>query len=207
MHRNRLRSLAVGVFTLGQVLWEQGDAECVQYFRESISHSRRISNKLGEVISEFNLGHAYMKLPTIRDLDAAEAAYRRSLDLCNPNDALGRSRCINQIGMVHHERFFEARQRKDRAETLLRHAQAAEAHYLEGLGLCPKDALTDLAPKHNQLGILYRQIGQLDSAREHYEQGAQYFEKAGDRFQAGSVRFNMSLMYVRAAEREKQSSH
>ncbi len=203
---SRLRSLAVSVFALGQVLSEQGDAECVQHYLETISHVRRIGDKPVEAIAEFNLGHAYLFLPAIRDLDAAEAAYGRSLDLRNPDDTLSRSKCIKQIGMVHNERFSEARQREEPTETLLRHAQAAEACYLEGLRLCPKDALTDLAPLHNDLGNLYNAFGQLDSAREYYEQSAQYYEKAGNHFFAGQTRFNMALMYAWAAERESQPS-
>ena len=155
-----------------------------------------------EAITELDLGHSYLILPAIRDLNAAEAAYQRSLDLRDPNDALGRSTCLHQIGMVHYQRFLEARKRKGPAETLLQHAQAAEKHYLDGLRLCPKDALTDLAPMHGQLGSLYAEVGQLDSAREHYEQAAQYFEKAGNHLHAGHVRFNMAVMYVRAAENE-----
>lgn len=106
--------------------------------------------------------------------------------------------------MVHQERFLDARKRKE--PTLMRHAQAAEEHYLQGLQLCPKDALTELAPAHGQLGTLYSQVGGLDNAREHYEQAAQYFERIGNRFHAGQTRFNMALMYVRAAERENQPS-
>ena len=203
---HRLRTLAVSVFALGQVLREQGDAECVRYYLEAISYNRRIGDKPVEAGFELNLGTAYKDLPAIHDLDAAEAAYQRSLGLHNPNDALGRSRCIKQIGMVHYERFREARKRKEPAEALLRHAQAAEEHYLEGLRLCPKNALTDLAPLHNNLATLYAEIGQFDVAREHYEQSAQYKEKAGDHFSAGQTRFNMALMYARAAEQEKQPS-
>ncbi len=203
--RHRLRTLTVSVLMLGQVLREQGDAECVQHYLEAISHGRRIGDKPVEAIAEYNLGHAYMQLPTIRDLDAAEAAYQRSLDLVNPDDALGRSKCIHQIGMVHHKRFREALQRKEQVEAL-RHAQAAEARYLEGLRLRPKDALTDLAPMHIVLGNLYQEVGQLDSAREHYEQSAQYYENVGNHFGAGQTRFNMAAMYVRAATREKQPS-
>lgn len=202
--RNRLRTLAMTLGTLGQILSEASDAECVKHYQEVVRILRRIGDKPAEAIAEFNLGHAYKDLPAIRDLDAAEAAYRRSLDLHNPTDALGRSNCIKQIGMVHHERFLEALQRKDAVETLQHHAQAAEAHYLEALRQCPKDALTYLAPIHNQLGNLYQEVGQFDSAREHYELTAQYDEKAGNRFGAGQTRFNMAVMYAQAAQREKQ---
>ncbi|HEV7892873.1 MAG TPA: CHAT domain-containing protein [Pyrinomonadaceae bacterium] len=204
--RNRLRSLSVSVFTLGQLLREQGDAGCLKRYQDSLEIDRRIGDKPSQAADEYDIGHAYKDLPTIRDLDAAEAAYQRSLDLFNPNDALGRSKCIKQIGMVHHKRFHEARQCTEPTETLLRHARAAEACYLDGLQLCPKDALTELGPIHNQLGNLYGDVGQFDSARAHFEQATQYFEKAGDYFHAGMVRFNMAVIYALATEREEQPS-
>jgi tetratricopeptide (TPR) repeat protein len=204
--RNRLRSLGVSVEHLGHILRQEAEAGCEQHYQEAIAVFQRIGDKQAEAVAEFNLGHAYLTVPAIRDLDAAEAAYQRSLGLMAAEDALGRSICIKQIGMVHHKRFLAARKDKEPADTLLRHARAAEKHYLDGLKLCPKDALTDLAPMHNQLGNLYDDVGQLDNAREHFERAAQYFEKAGNRFHAGTVRFNMALMYAGASERESEPS-
>ncbi len=178
----------------------------MQQYREAIDTYRRIGDKAAESVAEFNLGQAYEDVPAIRNLDAAEAAYERSLDLRAPNDALGRAKCICEIGTVHHERCLEARKRKEPAETLLRHVQAAEKRYLEALRLCPKAALTALAPMHNSLANLYAQFGRLESAREHFEQAAQYFEKARNRFDAGQTRFNMALMYAQASESENRPS-
>jgi tetratricopeptide (TPR) repeat protein len=206
VQRNQLRTLGVSVFMLGHLLREQGRAECVPHYRESIRYYQRIGDKQGEAIAEYNLGRAYMEIPDIRDLDAAEAAYRRSLNLHSPNDALGRSKCIQQIGMVHHERFLDARQRKEPVDSLLQHAREAERGYLEALQLCPEDALTDLAPLYNQLGILYANVGQFDNARDHFELGAQYLEKAGNHFGAGHTRYNMALMYFQSAAREDQAA-
>lgn len=188
---NRVRSLGVSVFSLGQILGDEGHAECVKHYEESIRILQRIDDKAGEAVAEFNLGHAYKGLPAIRNLDSSEAAYQRALALYAPHDALNRSACIKQIGMVHHSRFREAREREDPEEMLL-HAQAAERHYLEGLRLCPKDALTSLSPMHCQLGNLYQEVGQLDRAREHYELDAKYEEKAGNHFGAGQTRSNMA---------------
>ena len=202
--RNRIRTLGVSVFTLGQILQKQDSAECLRPFQESLELDQRIGDRPAQAADEFNLGHAYKDIPGIRDLDAAEAAYQRSLDLHDQTDALGRSKCIGAIGMVHHARFHEARKCNEPEETLLRHLQAAEQHYLDGLRLCPKDALNDLAPKHNALGVLYADVGQLDKAREHYELDAQYEEKTGNRFGAGQTRFNIAVMYVRAASNEDQ---
>lgn len=200
--RNRIRNLGVGVSILGQILGEQGSPDCVAAYEESLSVNQRLGDTAAEAITHFNLGHAYKDLPAIRNLDAAEAAYQRSLTLRDPTDAVGRSRCIHQIGMVHHERFEDSRQRGEPAETVLQHAQAAERHYLQALALCPPTALTDFGPVHNQLGILYADLGQIEPAREHYERAAHYFEQTGDRYPAGQTRYNIALMYLQAAERE-----
>lgn len=200
--RNRIRTLGASVFALGQILMEQGSPDCVAAYKETILYTQRIGDTAAEAIAHYNLGHAYKNILAIRDLDTAEAAYRRSLALLDPSDGLGRSRCIQQIGIVHYERFDESRQRREPAEAVLRHAQAAEQHYLQALALCPPTAIADLGPTHNQLGILYSDVGQTERAREHYERAAQYYEQTGDRYGAGTTRFNLALMYVHAAERE-----
>jgi len=200
VQRHRIRTLGVSVTILGQILRGQGSGDCVQQYEASIQHYQRIKDTAAEAIAHYNLGHAYKDLPAILDLDAAEAAYQRSLDLHDPNDALGRSRCIKQIGMVHYERFKAARQQRAPAATRLQHAQAAEAHYQQALALCPATAIADLGPIHNQLGILYQEVGQTERAREHYEQAAHYFEQSDNRYYAGNVRENMAIMYKDAAE-------
>lgn len=204
--RRELRGLAVNVFMMGEILREQGHKECMQYYLEAISHSRRINDKMSEAIYQYNLGHVYKDLSDIRDLDAAETAYRLSLDLWNPNDALGRSRCIKQIGMVHHERFREARRRGEPVEALLRHVQVAEEHYLEALRLRPEDAIIEVATMHGTLASLYADIGLFDDSRKHYEQSAQYYEMSDNHFRAGQIRFNIAITYLQMAEREKQPS-
>jgi hypothetical protein len=133
---NRIRSLGVNVAILGHTLVEQGSPDCVAAYEESIRYIQRIQDTAAEAISHFNLGHAYMMVPAIRNLDAAEAAYQRSLALRDPN-AVGRSGCLLAIGMVHHERFNESRQRGAPEETMLKHAQAAKGYYLQALALCP----------------------------------------------------------------------
>jgi tetratricopeptide (TPR) repeat protein len=200
--RNRIRMLSVSVFSLGQILREQGSPDCVAAYEEAIRYDQRIQDTAGEAIDHYNLGHTYMEVPDIRDLDVAEAAFQRSLALHDPNDALGRSRCIQQIGMVHHERFDESRQRGEPAETVLKHAQAAEQHYHQALDLCPPTALAGLSPTHNQLGTLYAQLGQTEPAREQFEKDVQICEQTNDRYVAGQVRGNMALMYAQAAGRE-----
>jgi tetratricopeptide (TPR) repeat protein len=200
--RNRIRTLGVSLAQLGHILREQSSGDCIRYYEEAIRHYQSVKDTAVEAITQFNLGHAYMEIPAIRDMEAAEAAYQRSLALLDPNDALGRSRCIKQIGMVHHERFNEARQRGEPAESALAHAQAAERHYLQSLAIRPSTDTVGVGPTHNQLGILYKDVGQTERAREHYEKDVQICEQTGDRYGAGQTRFNMANMYREAAGRE-----
>ncbi|MEI7732658.1 MAG: hypothetical protein WCO56_24010, partial [Verrucomicrobiota bacterium] len=130
----------------------------------------------------------------------------RLLDGWAENDFLSRSKTIKQIGMVHHARFNESRRRGEPAETVLKHAQAAEEHYHQALALCPPTALTDLGPIHAQTATFYSQVGAVDQAREHFEKAAQCFERANNRYDSGRVRDNVALMYLRAASRESTPS-
>jgi tetratricopeptide (TPR) repeat protein len=204
--RNQIRTLGVTVFTLGQILREQGNPDCVAAYEEDIRYAQRIQDSAAEAIAHYNLGHAYKDIPAIRNLEAAEAAYQRSLALCDPNDALGRSWCIGQIGMVHHERFGESRRRGEPAATVLKHAQTAEQHYHQALALCPPTAITNLGPFQHQLGKLYADVGQTEAAREHFEKAAECFEQTGNRYHAGIVRQGIAITYSRAAEREATPS-
>jgi len=113
---------------------------------------------------------------------------------------------MQQIGMVHQARFHEARKRGESSNTVGAHWEAAQTYLLGSLRLCPDDALPDLAPIHAQLGILYNDAGQLNLAREQYEQAAQCSEKAGDRFQAVRVRLNIALMYLEAPATSSEAS-
>jgi len=200
--RYRLRTLAMSTGTLGQILMALESPDCVAAYEETIRYTQRIQDTAAEAIAHFNLGHAYMQIPAIRDLEAAEAAYQRSLALHDPDDALDRAKGLQAIGMVHHARFNAARQNGEPDETVLKHAQAAEEHYHRALALTPPTALAGLGPLHNQLGILYKNVGQTERAREHYEKDVQICEQTGDRYGAGQTRFNLALMYRDAAGRE-----
>jgi tetratricopeptide (TPR) repeat protein len=131
-----------------------------------------------------------------------EASCRRGLDMWAKDDLLNRSKTDKVIGKVHHERFRKALGRGQPDAVLLSHYQAAKQHYHQALALCPPAAIADLGPIHNELGILYNDIGQTDLACEHYERAAQYCEQSGNHYHAGVTRHNLALMYFDAADRE-----
>ena len=200
--RNRIRNLAASLDTLGSILRDQKNLDCVLLYEEAIRYAQRIQDAAVEATDHFNLGHAYRSIRAIYNLDAAEAAFQRSLVLSDPDDGRQRRKILQGLGLVHHERFNKSRQRGEPAETVLKHSQAAEQHYCQALALCPATALTDLAPIHNALGNLYRETGQTEPAREHYEKSLQCHEQTGDPYGAGQARHNIALMYEEASERE-----
>jgi tetratricopeptide (TPR) repeat protein len=196
--RNLLRTVGLCAFNLGRILQKQQDRTCLEHFQEALQLYRRIGDNVAEAVTEYNVGHAYSEVQSMYDRDAAEAAYERSLHLRSLDDAMGRLRCLNELGTIHRTRMEEAIARRDEPDVVEQHFNASQARYLEALSLCPADALNQLTPTHNGLGILYRTVGQLNLAREHYERAVECAEARGNRFEAGAARFNMANMFAAA---------
>jgi tetratricopeptide (TPR) repeat protein len=55
-----------------------------------------------------------------------------------------------------------------------------------------------LAVAHNQLGLTYRNAGQLDRALPHYRESIRYEESAGNLYGAAQTRYNVALALVNA---------
>jgi len=201
IQRNRIRTLSVNLIAFGKILFEQGNSDCVKQYEEALQYYLRIRDISGEAAVHFNLGQAYLVLTDIRDLDLAEAAYRRSLALYDPNDTSGRLRCIAQIGMVYFSRFKKGREEGEPEETLKRYWFTAEHCYQNALSLGPC-VLIDIQLMYGQLANLYVEVNQLELAREYYEKLLQVCNQTGDRYLAGQTRLNMARMYILQAERE-----
>jgi tetratricopeptide (TPR) repeat protein len=196
--KNTIRTLATSLHELGQIRRKQGRAECVQAYEEALELSERIGERTGAATCAFNLGHVYIDLPALRDLDQAERWYRRSLELHDEGDGLGRGRCVGELGGVAYERFREARVAGRPKEELLQHLNQAVEFYHEALDLLPADAINDLAVTHNQLGEIYRNAGDFGRAVQHYREAVQRFEEAGDPFKAAQTRFNVAIALLNA---------
>jgi hypothetical protein len=106
--RNTVRSLVASLHELGEIQREQNHADCVALYREALELAELLDLSAEAAIG-YNLGGAYEDVPDVHDLDAAERWYRRSLDLCDERDRLGRSKCHSQLGSVAFARFQEAR--------------------------------------------------------------------------------------------------
>jgi tetratricopeptide (TPR) repeat protein len=191
--RALLRTLAVGVHELGEILREQQQPACVEAYTEVLELARRIGDRLHEAIAAYNLGHAYKDLPELRDLDKAARWYQDSLDRNDEADHLGRARCVAELVYVHWERFREARAAGRPEAELLTLLKAAADAYQQALELLPADAVGDLAVAHNQLGNICSDGGQLGVAQRHWQETIRYDEAAGNRYGAAQTRYNVAV--------------
>jgi TPR repeat protein len=191
--RNTVRSLAASLHELGEIRRELGREACVASYKESLELSESIGERAGAAACAFNLGHAYKDLSALRDLDQAVYWYRRSLELRDERDRLGRGRCLAQLGNVVYERFKDARARKAGTDELLRHLNEAAGFYHQALELTPPDAVHELAVAHNALGAIYGDAGDLDRALPHYRDSIRYEEAQGNLYGASQTRFNVAV--------------
>ncbi|RZU52519.1 tetratricopeptide repeat protein [Krasilnikovia cinnamomea] len=196
--RRRIRNLSVSVEALGHILREQKDPGCVTHYERAADLARAARDRKEEGVIAFNLGHAHLNIPSLRDLDRAEHWYRRDLDLTDEQDHLGRARTVGQLGRVALERFLDASAAAQPAPVLLEHLNAAAAAYTEALALLPADAVPDLAVTHHHLGVIYAEAGEHDAALTHYQKSIRLKEVAGNRFSAGQTRFAVAIFFYRA---------
>ena len=215
--RNTVRSLSVSLHELGEIQRELQQPECVAAYEESLTVAEAIDDRAAAAICAFNLGTTLKDVPAIRDLAKAEQWYRRSLELRHEQDRQGRGKCLAQIGAVAIERFRESRDAGEPQAELMRQINEAVQSYQQMIELFPDNAVNELAVAHNQLGMIYRNVGDLDRALSHYRESIRLKEAAGNTYAAATTRYNVALAllqsnrlsdareYARAALRDFQS--
>ncbi len=211
--KNTIRTLAASLNILADILINQNSPECTKPNIEAFEMLIKTKDEVTAAIAAYNLGHAYMQLPSLRNLDEAERWYRRSLELRADGDRLSHAKCYSQLGLIEHKKYEEARTAKQPDEKLLAHLNAAIKWYNLALENDPPDMPEDLAIDHNQLGNIYDDAGDIERALYHYNESIHYKEMAGNLYTAGSTRRNIAitlanngrlsdaLLYARAALR------
>ena len=200
--RNTVRNLAASLHELGRILREMESADCITAYEESSELAESIGDRAGAATCAANLGHAFMGLAALLDLDQAESWYRRSLELVDEGDRFGRGQRLGELGNVAYERFKQARAQKAGEADLLRHLNEAVGFYTQALALLPPDAVAELAVTHNQLGAIYGDAGDVDRALPHFRDAIRYEEQQGNIYGASQTRFNVSLALTQSARPE-----
>ena len=156
----------------------------------------------GQAICTFSLGNAYVKIVDVRNLDEAERWYRQSLDLHIADDAFGRGRCLGKLGLVAYERFKDARTARRPTGEFNRHLAESAQLCHQALDMMPATAVMERGVIHDQLGLIYRDAGDIDRAQDHFRQGIRYADEADDTFSAGQTRYNVATTLLGAGRQD-----
>ena len=191
--RSAIQAYAISLNELGMIQKELGKAECESTYIEAIAMFKRVGGQSYEVIANLNLGVAYLTIPAIHDLVKAESCFQHGLELTPESDQFTRSKFLSELGFIAYDRFTESRKNKESAEVLSRHLTDAFRFYKLALILSPPDAVESLAVKHNALGALYAEVGDIDNALEHGREAIRYNEIAGNLYNAAMARTGIAM--------------
>jgi tetratricopeptide (TPR) repeat protein len=181
--RNTMRTLAISLYELGEILREQAKPDCVAVYEESQQLALCIIDLPITAAAAFNLGHAFKDIPTIRDYNQAEHWYRLALSLYAEADKLGRGQCLVQLGVVAYHRFQHARRQPEADPTaLLTDLNVALDLYHQALTLLPPTAVDDLAVTHTLLGNGHADSNDLNRALTHWREAARCWEVVGNNY-------------------------
>lgn len=192
IQRNQVRSLSVSLREIADIWRETGSADCIPAYEEALMLAERMGDHVSAAIYCYHLGHVYLALPIVSDLNLADQWYRRSLNLRQESDRHGRAGCVAQLGLVALKRFHEALANGRPASELFSYLNEAGRYALEALDLVPPDAVADLGAVHNLLGLIYWNAGDLDRALPHYRQAIHLTEVQGNFYNAAVIRSNMA---------------
>jgi tetratricopeptide (TPR) repeat protein len=192
--RNRIRSLAVSLEMLGQILRHQGEPGCLPYYHEALGLYERIGGSHEEAELAINLGNACMAVPGLRDLDQAEHWFRHALSLRTDSDWLGQAKSFAQLGAVALGRFDDAHAAGEAQAVLLKHLNAALRSYQQDLDLTPADDHEGRSVTEHQLGIIFMRAGDTRQALRHFQQSLKHEEARGNIYGAGLTRFGIAVL-------------
>lgn len=169
-------------------LMELRDSRCVNLLKEALRLAEQSDDLLGQVATSFNLGRAYMMVPSITDLGEAEAWGQRALTLCPKDDLWRLGKCYKHLGFVALMRSEE--QPEDKRESYL--LNECYPHLSKALSLLPEHCVDDLAETHDLLGMLFREISKTDESLEHFRKSLRYREASGNKSAAAITRISMA---------------
>lgn len=192
--RTQIRTLAVCLNDLGNILLAQDDPGCLPHFQEALTLAQRSGDRPLEAQSAGSLGNVYVRVPKLRDLDQAQHWFQHSLSLRPDTDRLGRARNLTSVGNVALRRFDDALAADEAEPVLLEHLNAALRSYHQALDLIPADDHEPRAIAENQLGLIYKRAGDTGQALRHYQQTIKHDEARGYLYGAGETRYNVALL-------------
>jgi tetratricopeptide (TPR) repeat protein len=194
-NRSIIRSLAVSIELLGTIQRSQEMPECVDLYKEAISLYQLIGDQTAEAILAFNIGQAYERILKLEDLDEAERWLKRSLELFEDHDWLGKSMCLCELGFLAHYKWILGGLKTQQLNPNL--LKDSEGYFQRALKIIPPDAFEHLAKTHRLIGNVLGDSGFIEESIRHLSQGIQYYEMISDGFGAGQARITIAIALAR----------
>ncbi|MEQ9548454.1 MAG: CHAT domain-containing protein [Coleofasciculus sp. G3-WIS-01] len=189
-----IRDLAVWLMRRGQIQFQQENPDCVTAFKEAFKLMGRINNQPVQAIAAYNLGDAYLYIPTIYDLMQAEHWYHYSLRLLEKRNPLGEAKNWIALGNVSNDKLRKAQMDRQTKEKQLCYFKEANERYQKAhrllLGI---NALDSLATVRTLLGNICIQIGDIDGALRYYRKAICHNEASKNFYDAALNRYNSAV--------------
>jgi len=139
----------------------------------------------------------FKNIPALRELDRGAEAYREAYRLYPENDYVSRRQCLAQLGSLELARLKIELDGERRPEVLSNHLDAALRWYGEVLRNTASNDILGLAQAHNQLGVAYQYMKEEQGAAfEHFRRAIEYFDEAGESYEAASARNNAAQVLM-----------
>jgi tetratricopeptide (TPR) repeat protein len=205
--RTLVLELASSLNTLGDLLLAQRQADCIAHYREANQLFQGLGERRSEASVAYNLSRAFLEIPEVRDPDQAQLWCRRSLELQDEEDKLGRARTLTQLGYIAYERFHQARDSGAVVSSTSPDLWEARDVLEKALELLPSDKGYQSSVIHNELGMIYSEAEDLSKALMHYRESVRFAEVIGDRRGAGIARSNAAIALYREGRLEDALSY
>ncbi len=209
--------LIASLSELGALQMEINDSECIATLMSALKHAEQVGERSETAPICRNIAVAYLRCPSVQDLDHAEIWCTRALMLCELENRRLRANCLSDMGAIAHRRFREAYANRLPEEVLAGHMTDAYRFYSEAIELTPPDAVTELAPDYRELGAMLFEANNVEAALSCCRKALRCYEVAENVYRSANVRhtiavglgragrFNEALEYANAALRSYEA--
>lgn len=187
----QLQSVAIALSRVADILREQNHPDCLEFNERALALYSYIDDGVGRSIRLFNLGHVFKNIGELKDLQKAESYYAAAYESYPEHDEVSRSQCVAQLGSVALQHLKFELDGDRRPQMLSEYLDSALDYYQTVLQLTRADDILGLADVHNQLGVALQYLeDEQESAFEHFRLAIQFFDRAGESYEAASARNN-----------------
>jgi tetratricopeptide (TPR) repeat protein len=189
---NIVRNYIVSIEALGRIQENMANRKCIDTFMKAFDNYMNFGFRTEAATVASHLGNAFYILSEIRNLDEAERWFKKSLELYETSDYLGRGNCLHSLGRIFTGRFRKAyKERKAR----IKYNKEAIHFYDQALSILPENAAYSRMYYYRSKGLHFIYAKKYSAASEQFLEAIKINESIGDSYLAADLRFNAALAF------------